>query len=179
MAYQTLTFEELAQKAIDEINEKRFPDSKNLYPELDGIEESLTMMEQCLEMYDASTELVMYEAQYECAKALAFEGERWESFKGTVKKIWLKIIEYIKKAIKVVIQVITWPFKMIYQLLTRKKNRMANIAIGLRDEKVTIETPLKDMIKSIDTIKKEQEKLGSESILDMEYIQNCQQYMED
>jgi len=172
MAYLTLTFNELMN---------RFPNPDDISPLLhfDDIDESLNIMEQCLELYDASAELMMYESQYTCAKALAFKSEKREEFTEMVKRIWLKIIEYIKMTAKYVIGIITWPLRIINKLLTKNKKIEMDIAIGLRHDGIEIVTSLEGMSKSIDEIKKEQGKIDLEYSFDLDKIKKIVKQCEE
>jgi hypothetical protein len=172
MAYIAITFEELMNP---------FPDPVDISPllDFDDIDDSLNIMEKCLELYDVAAELLIYESQYACAKALAFEGEKWEKLKETVKNIWLKIIEYIKKAVKYVIGIITWPFRMINKLLTRYKKIKIDMVVGLRHEGIEIDTPLESISKSMDEIRKEQGKFDSEYIFDLDEIKKYVKQFEE
>jgi len=167
------------EKAIEELMD-RFPDPVDITPllDFDDIDESLNLMEKCLELHDAAVESLIYESQYACAKALEFKGEKLEKFKGMAKKILLKIIEYVKQAVKCAISIITWPSRMICRILTRYKK--IDIAIGLRHGGIEIATPLESMSKSMDLVKKQKEKIDSEYIFDLDeiikYIKRCEEW---
>jgi hypothetical protein len=140
-------------------------------PELDEIDESLTILDECLEMLDAYSDVSFYELQYKCAEALAFEGERWERFKSAVKECFLKIINAVKKIIGFVIKIITWPFRITIKLLIRKKTKDADRAVAFRHEGLTIETSLTaKCVQEIKEIKKEQNKITNVIILDLKKI---------
>ncbi|MCL2254442.1 MAG: hypothetical protein FWC09_08355 [Lachnospiraceae bacterium] len=144
------TFEELAYEMIikpnEELKEAQFA---MCHPEYNEALDSVTLMESCLEMAESYGESCHCEIEYECAEAMAFEGERWEQFKRSAKEIFGKIIEAIKKVVKLIISIITWPFRMIAKLLFRKKNKSVERVIGLRNNNIKIETPIYNIASSI------------------------------
>jgi len=124
------TFGELVEDMILKPNEARKQaEFEAVYPQFVDMEQSVSIMEECLEMMEACSDLSLYEAQYECAEALAFEGERWDKFKEGAKKLWLKIIQVIRKIINFIVEVITFPFRLIKGLIEKKKlNDLLNSA---------------------------------------------------
>jgi len=176
------TFEEIIDEMILKPNEaRRQAEFEALHPEFVDMEQSVSIMEECMEMMEACSDLSLYDAQYQCANALAFEGERWDKFKEGAKKLWLKIIDAIKKAVKFIISIITWPFRKLIKLISETK--LYKNIFGCNNEDIEITTNIAEIHKSapeiLDEVKKCIPKHHAEAKKLNEFIEEIRDVVKD
>jgi hypothetical protein len=135
---------------------------------------------ECSETYMDMVDELLFLNREESAlqTAVSTEGNKWDNFKKTVKDIATKVIGFIKKAIKFLINIITWPFRMIKKLLfgdNKSDIEKAKFNLSKRpDDK--LETPVKDIADSVKTTEKE---LGPRIKTDEEIIEKTTSVISD